>query len=72
MVAAPPHPHSSYNLIDKKIPITIFLTGNRDACFSKNFDFCRVVQKSKGLYKFARINHSAKCSHPAGPPTWRS
>ena len=48
MVAAPPHPHSSYNLIDKKIPITIFLTGNRDACFSKNFDFCRVVQKSKG------------------------
>ena len=46
MVAAPPHSHSSYNLRDKKIPITIFLTGNRDAGFSKNFDFCRVVQKS--------------------------
>ena len=48
MVATPPYSHLSFILIDKKIPITIFLTGNRDACFSKNFDFCRVVQKSKG------------------------
>ena len=71
MVAAPPHPHSSYNLIDKKIPITIFLTGNRDLVLARILTFIGCT-KILGLYKFARINHSAKCSHPAGAPTWRS
>ena len=46
MVATPPYSHLSFILIDKKSLLPFFLTGNRDACFSKNFDFCRVVQKS--------------------------
>ena len=48
MVAAPPHPHSSYNLIDKKIPITIFLTGNRDLVLARILTFV-------GLYKNPRV-----------------